>query len=590
MARAVAVFCLLPYVAIVVAATLGQRSLIYHPTRDTSLNIHPAQIRGGATEPVSCHAADGVQLHGWHITSGLTDTAKKDPTPRTNGKPVVLYFCGNASNRAGRADEFALLMEAGADVVCFDYRGYGDNLGSPSEEAIASDARAIWKFLAETRSIDHRRIVICGESLGGGVATRLAAEMSTANAPPAGLVLRSTFSRLTDAAAVHFPWLPVRLLMYERFPSVERISRVTCPILILHGQRDDIVPFELGEKLFAAAPQQSSQGIAKQLIPLETANHNDVLFAEGEKVRQGIRKFFDTINPPIVAHQTPQTKPMLTELVRKLTYFPDRTDDLSPAALGLPGDRIHSITCKTDDGLTLNGWHLLAMGRSAVDRAGCDRELASGRPVVLFFSGNGGNRAYRIPEAGILTRAGADVLLFDYRGYGDNAGDPSEQFLCADAGVVWRYAVDERLISLKRIVLYGESLGGAVATRLAADLCRAGTPPAGLILRSSFSTLADVARHHYPLLPIKLLLDERYASAEQIPDVKCPILVLHGQHDTIIPYALGHKLFEAAPERSMSGVPKRFVDLPNSDHNDVLDADRDILDAAVGAFVQSVVK
>jgi fermentation-respiration switch protein FrsA (DUF1100 family) len=238
--------------------------------------------------------------------------------------------------------------------------------------------------------------------------------------------------------------------------------------------------------------------------------------------------------------------------------------------------------------LTLHGWHLLAAGRRAADRPACDRELAAGRPLVLFFSGNGGHRAYRIPEASVLNHAGADVFLFDYRGYGDNAGEPSEQSLAADASFVWRYATDERRVSPDRIILYGESLGGAVAARLAAETCSAGAPPAGLIVRSSFSSLADVAQHHYPLLPVKLLLEEHYASVEQISHVTCPILILHGQNDTIVPYQLGSKLFEAAPHRSDAGVPKRFVDLPHSDHNDVLDADRKNLDDAVTEFITTI--
>ncbi|MBI3865149.1 MAG: alpha/beta hydrolase [Planctomycetia bacterium] len=589
-ARVILVFCLTPYLAVALLATVMQRSLIYHPKQDAFLNVRPLLVRGAVTEPVSFKAADGVELHGWHITDGPSATPGEIAIPRQDGKPVVLYFCGNANNRAERIDEFILLRDAGADVVCFDYRGYGDNLGSPSEEKIASDAREIWKFVAEKQSIDPRRIIICGESLGGGVATRLAAEMSSAGTPPGGLVLRSTFSRLTDAAAFHFPWLPVGILMFERFPSADRIPNVTCPILIFHGQQDEIIPFALGEELFAAAPQKSSQGIAKRLIPLKKANHNDVLWTEGDRVAKGVREFFDTINPRIVTQKNPQTNPMFTELVRNLTYFPERADDLSPRKLRLSADRVHAIALQSDDGLTLNGWHLLSAGRSAADAAACDRELSAGRPLVLFFSGNGGNRAYRIPEAEILSQAGADVFLFDYRGYGDNPGAPTEQALELDAHAAWRYATEQRHVARERIILYGESLGGAVATRLAAELCREGTPPGGLVLRSTFTALADVARHHYPLLPIKLLLEERYASIEQIPNVTCPILMLHGQRDSIVPFALGRKLFDAAPDKSANGARKHFAELLHADHNDVLETDQEILEKAVREFVESRTK
>jgi fermentation-respiration switch protein FrsA (DUF1100 family) len=321
------------------------------------------------------------------------------------------------------------------------------------------------------------------------------------------------------------------------------------------------------------------------LIPLETADHNDVLFAEPETFRRGVGDFLEAIDPPVAEPEARLQNLMLDELIRKLTYFPDQALDLSPARLRLPPDQVQAILVGTGDGLTLHGWHLVADGHLATDRAAADRHLSGGRPLALFFSGNGGNRSYRLPETGILTRAGADVFLFDYRGYGDNPGHPSEAGLTADAMSIWKYATFERRVAPARIFLYGESLGGAVAVQLAASLCGAGTSPAGIILRSTFSSLADVARHHYPIVPIGLLLSERYDSVEKIRKVTCPILMLHGQRDTIVPYELARKLFAAAPERSADGSPKQFVDLPHSDHNDVLDADSDLVASAVGGFI-----
>jgi fermentation-respiration switch protein FrsA (DUF1100 family) len=507
----------------------------------------------------------------------------------SHDRPLILYFCGNAANRRYRVEEFEIFASLGADTICFDYRGYGDNTGNPSESAFAADAQAIWKYLMEQRQVDPQRVILFGESLGGGVATRLASELSAAGTPPAGLVLRSTFTRLTDVAAWHMPWWPVRWLMLDRYPSIERIGQVAAPILIFHGRRDTIIPFTFGEQLFAAAPETSSSGIPPRFIALETADHNDILLAERNAFQTGMKDFLEQFQPRVARRMAPRGEPMLAELVRKLTYFPDRADDLSPARLQLPADCVHAIKLTTDDGLALNGWHFLAEGRSANDRGECDLELDMGRPLALLFSGNGGHRAYRIPEASLLTRAGADVFLFDYRGYGDNPGEPSEEAVAGDARAVWRYATGERHVAAGRIVLYGESLGGAVATRLAAEVCAAGTPPAGLILRSTFSTLGDVARYHYPMLPIKLLLTERYDSVARIAEVTCPILMLHGQQDSIVPYLLGRKLLAAAPEESAGGVPKQFVELPQADHNDVLETEGELMQDAVTRFVSQIV-
>jgi fermentation-respiration switch protein FrsA (DUF1100 family) len=295
--RRIGLFCLIPYLCVVAIVFYTQRSLIYHPKQDSSLNQRPRMISGYPTQPVKFQTDDGLDIHGWIITveRSLAGSPRKAKPGRKTSRPVVLYFCGNANHRGARADVFAMLLEAGADVACFDYRGYGDNAGSPSEEGLASDARGAWKFLIDDQGYQPGQIVIFGESLGGGIATRLAAEMSAAGTPPAGLVLRSTFSRLADAAAFHYPWLPARLLLLDRFPSIDRIRQVTCPILILHGQRDTIVPYELGKNLFTAAPAKSENGVAKKFVSLPDADHNDVLETSGEIVRQTIREFLQSI-------------------------------------------------------------------------------------------------------------------------------------------------------------------------------------------------------------------------------------------------------------------------------------------------------
>jgi len=292
--RALIVFGAVPYLGILLLLFLLQRSLIYGPIRDEALNTRQCRIPEARVEPISLTTDDHLPLNGWHIVAEAADKRDGGAPPRmSHDRPLILYFCGNAANRRYRVEEFEIFASLGADTICFDYRGYGDNTGNPSESAFAADAQAIWKYLMEQRQVDPQRVILFGESLGGGVATRLASELSAAGTPPAGLVLRSTFTRLTDVAAWHMPWWPVRWLMLDRYPSIERIGQVAAPILIFHGRRDTIIPFTFGEQLFAAAPETSSSGIPPRFIALETADHNDILLAERNAFQTGMKDFLE---------------------------------------------------------------------------------------------------------------------------------------------------------------------------------------------------------------------------------------------------------------------------------------------------------
>ncbi|NLF69756.1 MAG: alpha/beta hydrolase [Candidatus Anammoximicrobium sp.] len=277
---------------------------------------------------------------------------------------------------------------------------------------------------------------------------------------------------------------------------------------------------------------------------------------------------------------------MLAVLQRAMIYLPARQSRIDPQEAGLAAGRVHSIALQTDDGLELHGWHVLPDGHAAADREACDAQLALGRPVVLYFSGNAGHRAWRIEDFEVFAHLDCDVFVFDYRGYGDNPGSPSEARLAADATAAWRYATQLRRIPPRRLILFGESLGGGVAVRLAAEQCAAGTPPGGLVLRATFSSLADAAAYHYPWLPVRWLLVDRYESARRMPQVSCPLLHLHGLRDSIIPVGLGRKLFAAAPPQSAHGIPKRFVELPAADHNDILAVAGAEVEAAVAQFLK----
>lgn len=245
---------------------------------------------------------------------------------------------------------------------------------------------------------------------------------------------------------------------------------------------------------------------------------------------------------------------------RRMMYFPSG-DVPAPAQVGL--QRTEAVSFATDDGLTLGGWFVRAAGTAA--------------GTVIVFNGNAGNRAYRSDLAARLSAEGFSVLLFDYRGYGDNPGAPTEEGLAIDARAARRYVLSRGDVDARRLVYFGESLGSGVAVRLAVE-----HPPSAVILRSPFTSLVDVGRHHYPILPVRWLLRDRYASLDRITRIGSPLLVIAGSNDTIIPVFLSRRLFETAQE------PKRLVIIEGADHNDeVLFAGPEVV-GAVTSFLRGL--
>ena len=225
---------------------------------------------------------------------------------------------------------------------------------------------------------------------------------------------------------------------------------------------------------------------------------------------------------------------------RRLIYLPSR-EPVPAAARLLP--RSEEVSFSTEDGLRLAGWFVPGV---------------PGAATVLMFNGNSGDRSARAPLAAALARTGVSVLLFDYRGYGGNPGSPSEARLAADARAARDYLDSRSEVRSESVVYYGESLGAGVAIGLAAE-----RPPAALVLRSPFTSLADVGRRHYPYLPVRQLLKDRYDSIGRIADLRCPILVVAGGADTIVPAGQSRRLYDAAP------TPKRYVEIPGAGHNDL---------------------
>lgn len=223
----------------------------------------------------------------------------------------------------------------------------------------------------------------------------------------------------------------------------------------------------------------------------------------------------------------------------RLIYYPEMGRELAttPAARGVPYD---DFTITTDDGEKLSVWWV---------------PVASPKGAVLLLHGNAGNISHRIDYALMFRDLGYSTLLVDYRGYGKSSGKPSEEGTYRDADAAWRWLTQTRGVPENNIVVFGESLGGGVASWIAAR-----HRPRALVLASTFTSAVDLGAEVYGFLPVRLISKFRYATRERLRGVKSPVLVMHSADDEIIPYAHGRKLYDAANE------PKAFVELAGG-HN-----------------------
>jgi fermentation-respiration switch protein FrsA (DUF1100 family) len=235
-----------------------QRSLIYLPQGA------PTSLPPGA-EDVVLRTDDGVELAAWWFRSPGSDA------------PAVLVANGNGGHRGLREPLARGLQEAGLSVLLFDYRGYAGNPGSPSEEGLASDVRAARAFLVEEADVPPERLVYFGESLGAAVVTELATEH-----PPAGLVLRSPFEDLAAVAGVHYPFVPARLLLRDRFPVAEQVARLDVPTIVVYGSADSIVPPGQSRAVAEAAAR------LERAVEVPGADHNDPVLLDGDAVIQAV--------------------------------------------------------------------------------------------------------------------------------------------------------------------------------------------------------------------------------------------------------------------------------------------------------------
>ena len=249
------------YAGLLAIVYLLQGALIYFPGTGRQILSTPKDV-GLDYEEVRLATEDGVSIEAWFV-----------PAPAPRG--VALLAHGNAGNIGNRVDYARLFHRLGFALLLLEYRGYGRSEGKPSEEGTYADARAAWRHLVTERGFPAERIVLVGESLGGAVAARLAAEQR-----PAALILASTFVSVPELAAELYPWLPARQLARYRYDTQEALTRVTCPVLIAHSREDDIVPFHHGERLFAAAREP------KAFLELAGGHNEGFLFSREEWAAQ----------------------------------------------------------------------------------------------------------------------------------------------------------------------------------------------------------------------------------------------------------------------------------------------------------------
>lgn len=260
-------FALLTSLIVVAAMAKFADRLVYFPSREHDGGT-PAAL-GLAYEDAAPLASDGVQLHAWFV-------------PATEPAPVLLFLHGNGGNISHRLEKLAVFNELGASVLMVDYRGYGSSAGSPDEAGTYRDAEAAYDWLRQ-REIAPARIVAYGESLGGPIATDLAARR-----PLGGLILESAPSSILDVARHHYAWLPVSMFLSVRYDAAAKIGAVRCPLLIMHSPGDELVPFGMAETLYSKANEP------KQLVRLR-GGHNDNFMVAADTYRAALEGFLRSV-------------------------------------------------------------------------------------------------------------------------------------------------------------------------------------------------------------------------------------------------------------------------------------------------------
>jgi fermentation-respiration switch protein FrsA (DUF1100 family) len=242
---------------------LEQKGL-YHPYKD--IPETPKNL-GIPFEEIDFKTADGQTLNGWFA-------------PAKDARITVLYFHGNAGNISHRLHKVKFFHEMGVNFFIFDYRGYGKSTGTPGEKGLYSDAQAAYDYVASRNDVDNNKIVVYGKSLGGPVAADLCV-----NRKAAALILEGSFASVVLRAQQLYPFLPMRLLVVQKYDTMAKVKHLLIPKLIAHGRQDEVISFHHGEILFGAAAQP------KQFLPFE-GGHNDDIFVVSPAYTDALNTFF----------------------------------------------------------------------------------------------------------------------------------------------------------------------------------------------------------------------------------------------------------------------------------------------------------
>jgi fermentation-respiration switch protein FrsA (DUF1100 family) len=245
----------------------------------------------------------------------------------------------------------------------------------------------------------------------------------------------------------------------------------------------------------------------------------------------------------------------------RFLYHPNREIEQTPDKLGL---KYENINLTTSDGVNINGWFLPGENLAEDDQ--------QTRLTVLFFHGNAGNISHRLEKVGIFRDLGVDTFIIDYRGYGRSEGQPNEQGTYHDAQAAYEYLTQQRKLKPRSIVVYGESLGSAIAADLAGKV-----EVRGLVLEEGFTSTANVGQEMFPFFPVHWLVRNKYDTIDKLPRIHVPLLIFHSRDDEVINFSHSQRLFAAANE------PKQFVELHGS-HNDAFEASALTYRAALSKF------